>query len=131
MTDIIVSWCVDCGSRFTQKEIANAFACPKCGSIGIPCAPADDVDVKINWHELRILVIWAENWAAMPRDDPRRGPIPLSHTVKAIAKRLQEQYPTRVALTLSGELAELSDKYEIEVHGNIQPDHDAKPPKVS
>ena len=123
----IVAWCVDCGVRFTQQAIQDKYACPSCGLVGIPCTPKDDVEIKINWHELRILVIWAENWAAIERDEPND----MSKTLLAIAKRLQNQFPSRTALTLAGELAELGDKYEIEVHGNIQPNPDAKPPKIS
>jgi len=125
MTNEIVAWCVDCGSKFTQEQIEDQYACPTCDSTGIPCTPKDDVNVNINWHELRILVIWAENYAAIHKDETPT----MSVTVRSIAKRLQEQYPSKTALTLAGELAELGEKYDIEVYGNIQPDKDAMPPR--
>jgi hypothetical protein len=121
----IWAWCVECGARHTKEECLGAMSCPTCGSEGIPCSPTNDVEIKINWHELRILTIWAENFAAAHSEsDPR-----MTKTVKAIAKRIQEQFPSRISLTLSGELAELGEKYDIEVFGSIQPDDDAKPPR--
>lgn len=128
MADPIYAWCTDCGEKFTKAQILSTMACPKCGSEGMPCSPDDDVEIKINWHELRILTIWAENFAVKC---PPHGPITPSQTIKAIAKRLQEQFPSRTPLTLAGELAQLAEKHEITVHGDIQPDDDALPPKIS
>ena len=46
-------------------------ACPKCGTTSIPCDSSLDVTVKINWHELRILAIWAEFHANAAASAPR------------------------------------------------------------
>lgn len=125
-------WCVDCGARFTEDEIANSSACPKCGSVGIPCDTAQDVRVEVNWHELRILGIWAENWArhcadkASEWDDSGKR---MPKTVSAICRRLQAQRRDLIPLTLSEEIAELPRKLaegKVEISGmetNI-----AKPP---
>ena len=89
-----VMWCVDCGARFTQEEI-KGWGCPKCGSQGVPCGVGEDTTVEINWHELRILVIWAENWAQHCKrqaSDDSSGKMP--KTVTAIARRLEAQRPT-------------------------------------
>lgn len=102
-----VMWCTDCGARFTQEEI-KGWGCPECGSQGLPCDTKKDVTVEVNWHELRILVIWAENWAqhhARKKTDNSSERMPA--TVTAIARRLQGQHPTLGHLTLSGELASL------------------------
>lgn len=123
--ETIYAWCVDCGTKFTEAQVADAYACPACGSEGHPCSPSDDVAVNINWHELRILVIWAENYAAAHAEQSPSMP----RTVRAIAKRLQEQFPSQRPLTLAGEFAQLAEKYDIEVTGPIQPDPDALPPR--
>ena len=102
-----IMWCVDCGARFTEEEI-KVWGCPKCGSQGVPCGCDKDTTVEINWHELRILVIWAENYAQQCKAraaDKSSESMPL--TVTAIARRLQAQHPTFGHLTLSGEIAAL------------------------
>lgn len=102
-----VMWCVDCGARFTQEEI-EGWGCPKCDSQGVPCDTDKDTTVEINWHELRILVIWAEQWARLHADKKTdRSSESMPVTVQAIARRLQLQRPEFGHLTLSGEIAAL------------------------
>ena len=59
--------------------------------------------VSVNWHELRILCIWAENWQRERMTDTR--------TVYAIADRLAQQHPERMPLTLAREIGELADHF--------------------
>lgn len=103
-----VMWCTDCGSRFTEDEARGATCCPKCKSGGIPCDTRKDVVVEVNWHELRILGIWAENWACKYDDEPDSQTTMLK-TVHAITRRLQSQFAGLglPPLTLSQEIAEL------------------------
>jgi hypothetical protein len=105
-----VAWCTLCGARFTAAEIDGHSACPKCGTKGVPCDPNKDMAVVVNWHELRILGIWAENWAqhcerASP-GDPGNATVT---TVHAITRRLQRQHPDETPLTLSGEIMQIKD----------------------
>src|SRR3974390_2998828 len=96
-----VMWCVDCGARFTQEEI-EGWGCPKCGSQSVPCDVDKDTTVEVNWHELRILVIWAENWAGhCRRQEVDRSSKTMPVTVAAIARRLQGQRPSFGSLTLA------------------------------
>lgn len=107
------TWCTLCGARFTHAEVDGHHCCPKCGSEGVPCDPNEDVKVAINWHELRILGIWAENHAQQcDKADPQAS---LTKTVHAITRRLQRQFPDKTPLTLSGEIMQVKDHgYEIE-----------------
>jgi predicted RNA-binding Zn-ribbon protein involved in translation (DUF1610 family) len=118
---IETAWCVSCGGRFTDTEIEGKFGCPACGSQGIPCATKNDVRVEINWHELRILTIWAENHAERMKGENATMP----RTVMAIARRLQGQHPKLTPLTLAAEITELPQKVEgigpIETHGIGKP----------
>ena len=98
-------FCTDCGHKVANFE--GLKACPACGSRGIPCDDANQVGVLVNWHELRLLTTWAENW--------QRSKVPESKVVYAIAKRLQAQFPDRDSLTLAGELGEVAKKYDISV----------------
>jgi hypothetical protein len=98
--------CTHCYTEFTDAEIEGAQACPVCGTTGTPCDIADDVTIKINWHELRILGIWADNWA---HDDKIPGDS--KNIVATIIQRLEAQHPDKTPLTLSGEIRKLQEDY--------------------
>lgn len=100
-------FCTDCGHRIESFE--GLKACPACGTASVPCSDRDQVDVSINWHELHVLVVWAENWQ-------RQHPADCGNSVYAIAKRLQAQHPDRSPLTLAGELGDLAKQYDISVN---------------
>lgn len=118
-TGEIVARCVLCSSEFTNTQLKGASACPKCGNEGLPMSPKQDVEIKVNWHELRILTIWAEHWANHIKDAPDAKGQPVQ-TIFAIAKRLQDQHPLMSPLTLSGEFEQLKAAYPgAEVKGNI------------
>lgn len=106
--------CTICSAEFTDAEIEEATCCPTCGTTGIPCAIEDDVTLKINWHELRILTIWADNYA-------REHTLPSSRaTLTGILQRLQAQYPDKPPLTLMGEIEQLvAEGYNVEVVDNL------------
>lgn len=116
-----VMWCTVCGARFAEEEI-KGWGCPKCGNQGVPCGCDQDVKVEVNWHELRILTIWAENWAHKIDKADEADSIAPELVVQAIARRLQRQHPNLTQLTLSGEVAALPAdlaKHGIEI-GNIE-----------
>ena len=102
MSKEIIARCITCNREFTEEDIKDSMKCPYCGDIGIPCSPKNDVTIKINWHELRILTIWAEQWASRCKEN---STMPV--TVEAIARRLEKQYPNKTPLTLAGELSQL------------------------
>ena len=108
--------CSLCGKEFTDEEIEGVMKCPNCGTKSLPCAISDDVEIKINWHELRILVIWAENWARKcdAEESDREEKMMLS--IMTIAERLQRQFPEKTKLTLFAEIRELRKDYNIETN---------------
>lgn len=115
-----VMWCTVCGVRLTEDEV-KGWGCPKCGNKGVPCGCEQDTSVEVNWHELRILTIWAENWAHHIEDDDKEG-MDSKLVIQAIARRLQLQRPQFPQLTLTGEIAALPAdlaKSGIEI-GNIE-----------
>jgi DNA-directed RNA polymerase subunit RPC12/RpoP len=93
--------CVICGSEFGDRETENASCCPSCGHKGVPMSIKDDVEIKINWHELHILCCWAERWALRIE---KESPCSVA-TLDCIAQRLQKQYPAKCLLTIRGDLA--------------------------
>lgn len=100
--------CVICD--FVVEDTTGLKACPRCGTTGLPCDTADDVTVKINWHELRILGIWAEHYAN--QIEPQSTPTNSSRQcIYSITRRLEVQFPDKSPLTLSGELRQLKKEF--------------------
>lgn len=95
--------CTVCSTEFSDDEMLGSTCCPSCGTKSIPCAIKNDVTVKINWHELRILGIWADNWAHS------NCTLENQKTLNSILKRLEAQFPDRSPLTLFGEVKELQN----------------------
>lgn len=112
-----VARCVLCNNSFSQEQLAGATACPVCGTKGVPMLPTQDVNIKINIHELRILCIWAENYArdVDQKNHETPGHEPLKDTVLAISGRLYEQLPIHAkrVLTLGEEILELAKKHNV------------------
>jgi hypothetical protein len=115
----IAAWCVVCGGRYTEEQILGASACPGCASTGVPCDPKQDLDVRINWHELRILVMWAENWARQSATSGTDPGFDGRAVVAGIARRLQGQQPDMIPLTLFGEIQDLRKEFG-EVTTNVK-----------
>lgn len=102
-------FCTACGIKIDSFENLNTDSCPFCGSESIPCADENQVDISINWHELHILVVWAEQFA---KDDRMKS------TVWSIAHRIEKQFPEKHLLTLAGEMSQLKREFpEAEISG--------------
>jgi len=98
--------CTKCYEEFSEEETKNVSCCSKCGCKGLPMSISQDVEIKINWHELRLLCNWAENWAVEKCDDDARS------TFEAIADRLEKYRPEGgAALTLTQEVKDLQEVY--------------------
>ena len=101
--------CTKCYGEFSKEETKNVSCCPKCGSKGLPMLISQDVEIKINWHELRILCIWAENWAEAKFDQDSRDSRSM---LEAMMNRLDKYRPEGgAALTLTREVKELQEVY--------------------
>lgn len=106
-------YCTDCGHAIASFD--GLSACPACGTPGLLCAWSDQVDLSVNWHELRILVMWAENYAREHARD-RSITTDTRKTVYAIARRLKAQHPDRAPLTFAEELGEVAGEYRMAVN---------------
>ena len=95
-------FCMDCGVHVASFE--GLTCCPNCGSESTPCSMAGQVDISINWQELRVLCIWAENWG-----HERAGG---AGTIYSIAQRILAQHPDMPPITLAGEVQDLKDEME-------------------
>lgn len=113
--------CLMCSEWF--QAAPDLRACPGCGDTGVPAASDDMVTVKITWHELRCLVMWAEQWAyavAKQREEGKR----MQRVIYGIADRLTLQHQDARPLTMAGEIAQIREAfgpYNIETHGIPEP----------
>jgi hypothetical protein len=78
--------------------------CPNCGG-EVPLSDASyDVTIKTNWHVLRCLIIWAENWAMQNGAG--------TSIVYAEVDRIKSQHPEfaeEIPLTIADDLAKMRD----------------------
>lgn len=131
--------CLACGTR---APFGGYRFCPACGDEGVPASSEDEVSVRVTWHELRCLVMWAERFAAESdaRQDARRAAqpaeqdaaetdarvvpdpalAPMLRVVYGIADRLHSQHLAKPPLTLVGEVSEVKaafGEHNVETHG--------------
>lgn len=95
-------FCTLCGQKIEKFD--DLECCPFCGTDSIPCDDSNNISVTINWHELHLLVVWAEYYANMTEGAN-------VHAVYSIAHRLEKQYPNLWKLTLAGELSDLKRQF--------------------
>lgn len=98
--------CVSCRAEFSDSEIEKATDCPHCHDTGGPLLISEDVSLKINWGELRILCFWADHWASTHLGDSQR------RILASILRTLHKQFPQLGSLTLADEVQELSDSLD-------------------
>jgi len=66
---------------------------------------SNDLDIRINTHELRILAVWASSWAqANPSPDGQ-----MENVLAGVLHRLKKQAPG-VPLTLADEYQQIADQ---------------------
>ena len=96
--------CLQCGK--TTEPDDNLRACPNCGSTNQPVDLEKELNVKITWQELRIIVMWSERWASSCKE--KETSESMMRTVYRIADRIQQQHlDQECGLTFASELAEL------------------------
>ncbi len=104
--------CVLCRAEVSIAVGNVSEGCPNCGTPVLPMDIMDDVELKINWHELKLLCLWSERWANHTDTNEEaftgeKGKI--SSILFSIVGLLQEQFPSFDPLTMSGEVA-LADR---------------------
>lgn len=108
-------FCTRC--NFQIKSFDGLKKCPNCGTENIPCSYKNQVKVSVNTHELRILCMWAENWALQSEAE--------ENVVYAIALRLLRQLGIKdLSLTMADEFRALKDagyNYETDHPAGDQP----------
>lgn len=81
--------CICCSAEFDEDDprLESAPACPACQSQNTPCLVSEEVQVRLNWLELRILAVWSR---AAIQASPHEH---LKIAISAILDRLEAQKP--------------------------------------
>lgn len=97
--------CLKCRNIAALDEGEEIDACPSChDSKGIPADADDTITVTLTTHELRILTMWADNWAQHAATyRPENAVLP--KIIRGILDHLA-QY-TSAPLSISQEMADL------------------------
>ena len=107
--------CLECRDVFSISYIEEKgiTACPTCNTKALPVDVDHDVQITINWHELRILSIWAKNWEdRFVNPDLKTRGQPPSRVVDSITNALKKYRPAKAAsLTLMEEIQEIANEY--------------------
>lgn len=95
--------CVECRSTFSEKEIANAAACPVCRTQGIPADTREKHTLTLTDHEWRILFMWAENHAISVKEAD------LKTVMAALRAEAKRQNPSMPNLTVFDDLQDMAN----------------------
>ena len=107
--------CLECGKEVEPDE--KLMCCPGCGSTGVPVDLKKELTVRTTWHELRILVMWAERWASSAEE--KKESEKMLKVVYRIADRIQAQHLDQESgLTFASELSGLRAEFG-EVEQNV------------
>jgi DNA-directed RNA polymerase subunit RPC12/RpoP len=62
--------CIVCRTEFDKDELKKTAkgGCPTCGYKGLTMLTNGDVNIDINWFELRLICMWAESLALQVGD---------------------------------------------------------------
>ncbi len=96
--------CLHCREISDVEQTETESCCPVCGDVNIPAYADDTVTLTLTTHELRILTMWAANWAAKIDTTPDAY-YDAAHVITGICDHLA-QY-TDAPLTLTQEFADL------------------------
>lgn len=112
--------CSKCSAQFDADRLDDTVtACPECGARVLPMSEDNFVNIRINIHELRVLGIWAENYASIKDHENLDNPNheDMRELIDAITNRIRKQLPDpSMPLTLFQEFEQLREtfpKFEI------------------
>lgn len=105
--------CVLCSFEISKRkaEKDKIKECPNCNTRNPPLDSELDIRLKINWHELRLLCMWAERYAVNLNKAERTTEY--SAMVYWIAERLMVQFPelhNQSPLTLADEISKIKEQ---------------------
>lgn len=80
-------------------KFAGIKGCPKCKTALAPLHTAEDGYIKINWQDVRVLVLYANRWAKV-FDETKRVSLDALMALKNITMAVQQYRPATGALLI-------------------------------
>jgi len=108
--------CIVCRTEFDNDELIENKGCPICGYQGLTMLTNGDINIDINWFELRLICMWAESLALQVGD---------THTLNAfysVVKELKKQIPDAGKITMFDDAPEVANVSEFELDDSTAPD---------
>ena len=96
--------CIVCRTEFEHDELEGNAGCPICGYEGLTMLTNGDINIDINWFELRLICMWAEALALQVGD---------THSTNAFysaVKQIKQQIPDAGRITMFDESPDVSVK---------------------
>lgn len=104
-----VGFCIECSYQIDSWE--GLKGCPNCASTSVPCSADAQVNISINWQELRVLCMWAERWGL----EKVGGAGTVYSIAERILKQVQDEWPN-ASLTLAQDIGQVKDHFG---HDNV------------
>jgi len=107
--------CIVCRTEFDHNEITGNEGCPVCGYQGLTMLTNGDINIDINWFELRLICMWAEALALQVGD---------THSINAfysVANELKKQIPEAGKITMFDEAPEKNNGSEFNLDDKPAP----------
>lgn len=98
--------CALCEKEYYSNDplLKNIETCPNCNTKWPPCRIDEDVNLKINWFDLRLLANFAVRWSDSLTEDEGNARAVLQAVLKRISQHRPKDAP---ALTIYQEVKEL------------------------
>jgi len=100
--------CIVCRTEFENEELEGNEGCPVCGYQGLTMLTNGDLNIDINWFELRLICMWAESLALEVGD---------THSMNAfygVVKAIKEQLPDCGKITMFDKSPSADNEFELD-----------------
>ncbi len=100
--------CIVCRTEFENDELKGNEGCPVCGYQGLTMLTNGDLNIDINWFELRLICMWAESLALEVGD---------THSMNAfygVVKAIKEQLPDCGKITMFDNSPEADNEFNLD-----------------
>jgi len=107
--------CIVCRTEFENKELEGNQGCPVCGYQGLTMLTNGDLNIDINWFELRLICMWAESLVLEVGD---------THSMNAFygaVKAIKNQLPNCGKITMFDKAPEVDKESEFMLDDSLPP----------
>jgi len=95
--------CIVCRTLFDHKELKNNNGCPICGYQGPTMLTKGDINININWFELRLICAWSESMVLNIGDEHSKN------AFYGVIKAIKDQLPNSEPITIFDQTPMIND----------------------